>query len=103
GRRLFLARCEAGIRAQVRAHSPSSAARWKPSLVRWLATTKNARRSGRFSFKPEGSNSPPPPPWPRRRPRYHVHPLADRPQVDDVRRDVREAVVVAADAAVLVA
>src|SRR5690606_39397843 len=47
--------------------------------------------------------SPPPPPRPRRRAGDDVHALADRPQVDDVRGDVREAVVVAADAAVLVA
>src|SRR5690606_27159367 len=55
-----------------------------------------------FSFMPEGGGSPPAPPRPRCRPRHHVHALADRPQVDDVCGDVREAVVVAPDAAVLV-
>src|SRR3546814_103110 len=46
---------------------------------------------------------PPTPPRPGHRPRHHVHALADRPQVDHVRGDAREAVVVATDAAVLVA
>src|SRR5690606_41629606 len=47
--------------------------------------------------------SPPAPPRPRRRPGDHVHPLAHRPQVDHVGLDVREAIVVAADLADVVA